>query len=62
MFDTIAFYEVTSRLARARGALNMLSGRVDDITDPSLKHEIKRLLRITQDATIELEKLEVVLF
>ena len=57
VFDTIAFSEVPIRLARARGVLVKLSYRYAGIKDLAASKELKRLLRLTQDATNQLGNL-----
>ena len=57
VFDTIAFNEVPSRLARARGVLIQLEDRFGDISDPEVKSEVRRLVKILKDAATQLGKL-----
>ena len=57
VFDTVGFYEVPSRLARARGVLLKLADRAGEIQDPGVKKELIRLLKITHSSAVQLGKL-----
>lgn len=54
VFDTVAFYEVPSRLARARGALQKLKMQFDSSVEPNVKVEVRRLARICRQAARQL--------